>query len=245
MESPWKLSFIALLAIMSSACSSTYQQIRLVPEPYGEAEYRQDLDGITLENHGLAELPPELVAQVQACNADGVPVVTSSGSPVMEKVPILPNETSFYKLSITNNTDHVLRLSPMVAKVFDPAGVEHDQLSKADMESLLLSERRCPSTQELTSHLRRVKIIDRNVELLPGSTFTGYMAFFVPRDSQLIPGMWKLALYEIPSETDAAGKVSKTVKFEVRTNVHKFIDTYQRKGLMAPPERIASEEVTG
>ncbi len=49
---------------------------------------------------------------------------------------------------------------------------------------------------------------------------TRYVSF-LPRISisMSVPGMWKLAVYEIPTKVDDTGKVTKTARFEFRQNL--------------------------
>ena len=85
-----------------------------------------------------------------------------------------------------------------------------------------------------------VKIFDRNNEVLPKTTVTGWM-FFKPA-KVLMPGTWKLAVYEVPVVTDDAGRVTKTTKFDLRTVVKKFVDTYRSEGMFSESKLVKSEE---
>lgn len=71
---------------------------------------------------------------------------------------------------------------------------------------------------------------------------TSWLAFQPP--SWPIPGMSKLAIYEVPVAVNEAGGVTKTTRFEIREVVKKFVDTYRQENPFAPKKLAESKEAT-
>lgn len=232
-----------IVSVMLIGCGpTTFTRVRFSQEPYSPSENKQTKEDITIEIKNLDSFPPEFIANIQKCDTtDGKLYVDSNGEPVMEKTIALPKSSTLQKISITNKTGHIVRLNSTVIAAFDPADNQYDTLSKQEIASYLMQERPCPNTQRLINQLNLVKIINRNTELLPNRTLTGYLVY-KPHDPNL-PGIWKLSFYEVPVETDAAGKVTKTVNFDFRRVVKKHIDTYKRDNMLATPVKISSELV--
>ena len=86
-----------------------------------------------------------------------------------------------------------------------------------------------------------LKIFSRNVEIVPGTNFTGYLVFH-PTSIEMT-GIWKLALYDIPVQSNDAGKVTKTTRFEIRSMAKHYIDHYSQQNPLAPAVLTSSEEV--
>ena len=203
---------------------------------------KQTKENLTIERPYLEEVPPEFSAVVQKCQVEtGKMFVDAAGKPVMEKAFVVPAKSALEKISITNNTDHVVRLNSAVITYFDPADNQYNSLTKDEIKSYVQQERPCLSTNALLNQLSTIKMIDRNTELLPNRTYTGYL-IFMPRDLN-IAGTWKFSMYEIPVETDAAGKVTKTVQFDFRDELKKYRTTYRRENALAPAVVVSKEEM--
>lgn len=234
---------ILTIALAASACASTFTNTRMEFDPYSQDEFRQSSDGVVVENYPMDKAPPELVAQAQRCSGMTL-LVDSTGNPVTERVGLFGGDDMVYKLTITNNTDHVIRLNGMVVRLFDPTNNQYEPLDRDALGASIYMHRPCPSTQsQVLPRLNLVKMLNHVDELVPGTSTTGYLFFDTTKDTQQVPGIWKLGLYEIPAATDDAGAVVKTVKFELRTIARKYEDTYFQKGIFAAPELRDSVEI--
>lgn len=236
--------FLSLLFMLFiSGCGPIVsQQTRFEWKPYDKNEYKQEKDGVIVEIKERKEFPDTFYAQVQACNEYGQPLITTDQTPVMEKVKFASANQYWEQLAITNNTDHVLRLNQVVIRLFDPAGNQNEPISKDDLIAQFSANRPCTSSNQAVNQFRLIKIIDRNVEILPSTTFTGWLAFTPP--SLQTPGIWKLAVYEVPAKVDESGKVTKTTKFELKTFLKKYSETYRQEGVFEPKKLMESKEVT-
>lgn len=238
---------VALILAGTAACGPLVRtQVRMDAEPYSAKEWRQTKDGITVELVAVKALPPEFSAQAQACNEQGQPLVDAQGQPVVETVALVSSDygENITKVAIANSTQHVLYLNRVVVHTIDPAGNKYDLLSKNQLQALLQSARPCPSTGGLLTRFATVKVFDRaNAEVDPGDSWTGYIVTGpVNHDVFFVPGTWKLALYEIPVATDAAGNVTKTTSFDLRTVTKKYLDTYQAANMFSSFELVSTKE---
>ena len=48
---------------------------------------------------------------------------------------------------------------------------------------------------------------------------------------------------DLPTQTDPAGNVTRRTRFELRTAVVKYVDTFQSDGFMKPERLVKSEQV--
>ena len=234
---------VVCLAFILVGCGpTTFTRTRIAFEPYAQDENKKTDFGITIERYDLDKIPAEFYTTIQDCNpANGKLYIDSYGEPVMKKELALPKNAMVEKIAITNNTGHVVRLNTTVITAFDPADNQYNTLSKQEIASYLMQERPCPNTKQLANQLNLVKLIDRNTELLPNRTTTGYLVY-KPYDPS-IPGVWKLSFYELPVETNAAGIPTKTVNFNFRSVCKKYTDTYRRENAFATPLKISTEEL--
>jgi len=221
-----------------------------------DKEQLRDLGYVSIENVKLdpSRLPPSITTRVPrtAKNQQGelVYVVASDKSLFLDEHSVFPPGTSFYGLTITNKTDHVIRLTSAVIRLFDPAGSDYSPITKQDL-SALWDDQFPPSyplaTADRTSYallqksINNLKLVTPQVELLPNVPFTGYLAF-QPNDPQLT-GVWKLSIYDIPVEVDPAGIVKKTVKTEFNSSLEKWKYTYEAKNMMSKKELRGKEKV--
>jgi len=234
---------VLLCLVLASGCGPMiFTRTHMERLPYNASEYRQEKSGLIVEYKEQKNLPPEFNVNVQSCDKQNQPLVNSKGAPVMTSMFVLPQGCLLFKYDITNNTDHVVRLNSAVIRLFDPAGNDYEPLDKDSLTQLILSEQRCQSIQTaVLPKIKLMKLIGKNSELLPDLTTKGYLVF--KPANQNLPGTWALRLYEIPVKTDAAGRVTQTEKFEVRSILKKFIYTYRKESLFARAVKIDTREV--
>lgn len=229
---------VALMHVMGCGPVMS-QKDRWAWKAYDDREWTQEHDGIVVENHSRQTFPSELMASAQKCQGNQL-VVDYNNQPVMEQVYLPPPGARFWDITITNNTDHVVRMNRAVFRLFDPSGNQYEPLSVDEMQAMLSTNRPCPSTQQLLPHFKMAKFYNRNVEIVPKTSFSGFVVF---KPATLnVPGVWKVAIYEIPAQTDEAGKVTKTTGFEVRSVETHYIDHYYQESAFAQPVLKNSEE---
>lgn len=231
-----------IVAILFGCGPTTFTQIRYELKPFDEKEGKQSKEGVTVEVSLMKEMPPPFYATVQGCNEQGQPEVDYAGRPVVRNVALHNDTQLWYRFAFTNGTDHVIRFNSVVIRLFDPAGNQWEPLTKDDLMADFLANFPCPAGQQVVSQFRTIKIIDRNAEILPDTTLTGWLAF-KPADWR-IPGIWKLAIYEVPVATGKAGKVTRTTRFEYRFVIKKFAETYRQESPFAKPQLVESHEVS-
>lgn len=240
------LCLLLVTSLLAMACGPQIsKQVRYEWQDYNAAESKQTSEGITVENKPVKEFPPTFYVTVQDCDKNtGSPYVDDYKKPVMAKVPVTAPGQFWFQVAVTNNTDHVVRLNSVVIRFFDPASNQFEPLSKDDIAADYSSTRGACLVQasQGTSQIKSIKLVDRNAELLPNTTITGWLAF--KPDKLDIPGVWKLSIYEVPVATDEAGKVTKTTKFEIRQVVKKFVDTYRSENAFSPSKLVETQEVT-
>jgi hypothetical protein len=188
------LSGVVVILLLALACApTTFTQTRLQWRPYNEAEYKQAKDGIIIEMRDVRQLPEAFFATVPACDRAGRLLINQYGNPVTERVSLAAPGQFWEQVAITNQTDHIVRLNTVAIRLFDPSGNQLEPLTKEDLESAFLSRRPCPSSQQAARQIRAIKLIDRNMEIVPNSTASGWIAFAPP--SMQMPGVWKFAFY--------------------------------------------------
>lgn len=231
--------FLIALGLMGCG-TTTYTRTHLDFEPVAAAQNTQTKSGITIERSMVTGSPFDFFATVQDCTpCTGKMHANSDGTPVMKRLVALPQNAKVEKMTITNNTGHTIHLNPAVFAAFDPMDNQFDILSKEEITSCLMRERPCASTEQLAQHLSHMNIIDRNTELPPNSTTTGYLVYEI---KGRIPGIWRLSIRGLPVETDSAGSPTKTVNFDFMSICKIYKDTYQIKAF-AKPAYVSTEEV--
>lgn len=242
------LSLVTVLLVLVWGCgpviTETFRYEIKTMEP---AKNLQDLGFIVIENVKLKELPPALLVDVPQLSAEGKVLVDDKGKMKMQKASLFPAGTLFYSINITNKTDHVVRLTTAVIRLFDPASNDYTPLSYDDLYSLWNTNYMSWASYDyqgfsgLTNRLKTLKIIDQRTELLPNLPYKGYIAF-QPADLRLT-GTYKLTFYDIPVEVDAAGKVTKTVRAEFFSQLEKWKYLYEAKNAFSKPELKSKEKV--
>lgn len=129
-----------------------------------------------------------------------------------------------YELTILNDTGHILRFSRSVIRLQDDLGNSYEAAMKADLEDMVDAYAQQFAARQMTidiptakGRIKALKILDQNLELLPGLTEKVYATFNYPQEAaQFLSGKsyLKLMLYEIPVETNDAGEVQKTTNIE-------------------------------
>jgi len=246
-------ALLAICFVSVAACGgSTIVRDTYEIGGYTPSQLNQENGGVRATFKVIGPGEPELAAQVQACDprtgapavyadAQG-PTLADNGKPIMETISLAPKGTWWVKVSLENSTDHVIRLDHAVVKLIDPASNTHELLSKDDVVALLRASRSCRTTATAADQLQVVKFFQRQTEILPGSSYSAWLAFN-PRQTSLIPGTWKTSLYEVPIETDQAGAVTKTTRFELPTRIIKYRETYKSGGMFGSDKLISRDEV--
>ncbi len=240
MTHTWSLVLLAVAAFGCGPINSTRHRYTFTP--YAASEYRQSKDGLIVELEDINRIPENFFATVQACNGM-VPLVDQYGAPVTERICLVPPGHIIEKASITNNTGHVVRLNQATVRLFDPAGQQYEWLGYEEVQAALLSARPCSTTSAGLNQLRLVKLFNRNIEIVPDTTFTGYLMFH-PANGGAMPGTWKFSFYELPVKTNDAGQPVKTTRFEIRTVLKHYVDYYRQDSVLAPPVLVRSEELS-
>ncbi len=225
---------LCLLVALTGCMQTTRTFTRVEFKPYSAAEQVQEKEGVVFESHDVQEWPATFYADVQMCNEARQPIIDSKGLPIMERISFAQSNQWWEKYSITNNTDHVLRLNRTIIRLFDPAGNEYEAVDKNEISATLLANRPCMTTHEALPRIKLIKMFDRNTEVLPKTTSTGWIAFSTA--SINLPGLWKVAIYEVPVEVDAAGVPTKTTHFEFRAIAKAYEEVWKGKELVSRTE---------
>ena len=188
------------------------------------------------------EYPPSFTATVQRCDAAGRMIVDSLGQPVNERVSMARPGQMWEQIALTNQTDHVLRLNSVVIRLFDPSGNQIEPLTWGDIQAELMAVRPCQSSMFAVQQFRVNKVFDRNMEIVPGSTSTFWLAFRPP--SVQMTGTWRYTVYEVPVRVDSTGRPTKTTQFDLRVTAKQIVDTLHRESLLAPVKVVSSKEVS-
>ena len=133
-----------------------------------------------------------------------------------------------FELTMTNETGHILMFDRLAMKLQDEFGEVADALTQFDLIDFVDFEHKEDKAQgnfwkaaPLKSKIRRLKLVDRNFELVPNITERGYISFNIEKlnaygyNNYLAARKYlKILLYEIPVKTDSAGTITKTTNFE-------------------------------
>jgi hypothetical protein len=224
-------SFITatLVTALATGCATTYTQTRWVTHPLsgdpetgeGGTDIKQQHDGVSIERHTVRERTADMVGP----ECGGGPITFKRGVPVIES------------LRISNGTDHVLRLSNITVKLFDPQG---------DASDLVFDKTEADHKVEVAlscTHVNKLRWLNRSVEILPHSTWSGYAMFDTSAHPLRSTGTWKFGFYEVPTETDAVGNVTKTTVFEFNIVTKRIVDTFT-KPAFGTPSLVGSMETS-
>lgn len=261
MKNNKRVYFLVVAVVASILLSScTLPPVRVneyVVKPYGGDQFVQKKHGVEVEMLGAPQIVtdgnkiPAIFEQTAIrCNANGVPMTGTSGaansfgslfqtSAPTETVRLLQPGMWLQKISITNNTRHILRFNDVAVRLFDPSGNQADPIGHNEMRADLLSARPCPTSNQVAASIARIPLLNKNVEIVPHTSFTGYL-IFSPQNP--ISGVWKVALYEVPVATDRAGRVTRTTQFVIRSVLKHYVATYKR-AFGKPPVLVSRQEV--
>lgn len=239
-----KLSFAILAAVtILAACGpATFTRTRTEYAPMSAGEFRQEKDNVIVELRPGTQLPPNFFANVPRCDQLGRVIVDRRGEPYMDQVSLARPNQIWQEMAITNHTDHVVRMNGVVIRLFDPSGGQYEALTRDDMAALLYNERPCFSTQQAGAVFRSVKIFDRNIEVVPGTTSTFWVPFLPAAKN--MTGVWKFSVYEVPSKVDSTGRPTKTTQFHMRLVAREITETLHRDGPGAQPKVISTTETS-
>jgi hypothetical protein len=101
-----------------------------------------------------------------------------------------------------------------VLRLFDPGATPYEPLTFDDVRAELGVRHPCGITPASEAAMRTVKIFNRNIEIVPETTSSFWVAF--KPTTLMVEGVWKFSAYEIPSVVDEAGRPTRTVRFEMR-----------------------------
>lgn len=237
-----RLGALALLIGVVGCGPATFTRKTFVWEPFDARETRQQRDNVTVELKFVDELPPSFFASAARCDPLGRIVVDKNGRQVLERISLGTIDQVWQQVAVTNDTQNVIRFNGVVVRLFDPAGTQYSVLTKGDLQAELLSKRPCPSTQQALGIFAANPIFDRNIEIVPGTTSTFWVAFRPA--TRAMQGVWKIALYDVPVSLDPAGRPLRTTRFETRIAVKEVSETYRRDSLMAKPQLLERTEST-
>jgi len=210
----------------------------------------QDTADLRFEFSSAKQLPPAAMgkAPILMSNGQMLREGSSLGTFALEADPthkpqlldqsIFPTSMVIFPVTITNNTDHVVRLTTAVIRVFDPSGSDFSPVTSEDIQLEWYSMFPVWQSYDPASYavfltkVKTAKLITPGTELLPKLPYKGYLVF--KPTSLEVPGVWKLTMYDIPVEVDPAGKVTKTVMVEYRSELVKYNCVYMTKGLGSP-----------
>ncbi|GEM_PF-3247492 len=234
--------FVIAVSLLSSACSPmTFTRTVMDWQPYDHNEMSQRKSGVVAQLKWITpgSLPSDFYFRVQACNRYGQLLVDQLGHPVFENVSPASNQQMWEKIALTNNTRHVIRLNQVVIRLFDPNGNQIRPLTRNDVASAFLQRRPCSSSNIALDEFRRINIFNRNLEVVPGTTSTFWVAF--PTVAANLPGVWKFALYEVPVRVDATGRATKTTQFDIRMVAKEVVETYRAANIFAPSVLVSAK----
>lgn len=238
----WLAFALAGAALLSACGPATFSRKSVVWEPYEAAESRQRKDNVTVDISFVDQLPPSFTVTVARCNQLGQILVDNNGRPVTEQLTLGTIDQAWQKVAITNGTENVIRLNSVVIRLFDPGANQYPALTFDDLRTLLYSKRPCASTEQAMNLFRANTIFDRNMEIVPGTTTTFWVAF--KPASRMMPGLWKFALYDVPVSVDPAGRPTRTTRFETRIAVKEVTETFRQESITAKPQLIERRETT-
>lgn len=253
-----RVHLVSILAamILASACGPSFSTQRRYQTSFvSPDEKEQNKGSLTVKipppSMKPFEVPAPFLGVRIKVDRTGKVEADDKGQPILVNEELVPwkldkNDNSAYRywvweVRFNNTTDHVVKLQGAVIRMFDPADGEVEPMSRADLDNelpLFLNGQQFRLLPENQAKLRKIRMADQNLELLPGRETVAYLVF--PNNGMV--GAWKLALYDITTETDEAGKPKTKVKFDFNIDQKKFADTYKHEGFNEPL-LVSSEEV--
>lgn len=252
----YSLGVMLIAAVTITACGPSFSTIRRYQTAYANpADKEQNKGSLVVKipppSMKPLEVPSAFVGVKVKVDRTGKVEVDEKGNPLLVNEELVPwkysKETSAYyrywvwEVRLNNTTDHVIKLQGSVIRMFDPADNEVEALSRDDLQSeipLVLDGQQFRMLPENQTKFKRLRMADQNLELLPGRETVAYLVF--PNNGMV--GTWKLALYDITTETDDAGKPKSKVRFEFNIDQKVYADTYKAEGF-DQPVLISTEEI--
>ena len=195
------LAFLVLVSMMVLGCFGP-SIVKLVQfSPASEGGNRQEQSGVIFEVTAVSQsdiLAGKFPELTYSYKDPSVPY----GMGATTTYYLLGKNVQF-KVSVTNNTGHVLKFAGTVIKLVDDANNMYDELDKTTLNSL---------APLASAQITKLRYLDQNVQILPDMAWTGYAAFGVSPDS--ISPTFKLAVYELVTKTDEAGVAKEKSRFE-------------------------------
>jgi hypothetical protein len=250
----FKFALVAALAL--NACTATRQVLRSDIRLHGDGKQTQD--GLSIE---------AAVKDIQSMGKDArlskkVDAVrrTDAGPVEMQLGWILLNPPAF-QVKVTNTTGHVVKMTGAVFKLIDQAGNLYDATTKdrmaaqqADAISTLEGQGITltpASKSQLNAAVRNLKLLDSNTEFLPDMSETFFLSFDIGVEpTEQAVNQWlsqqaalRLKIYEVPTQTDPAGAITKRVAFEFPVDVKTVRETYE-DSMIGGSKLVSSESVS-
>lgn len=244
-----KLSVVAIFALLS-ACAGSRELLRNEMKLKGDANVTKE--GLTVIarvlDEGAMAKEPRLVKTVDVARQGHV-----------MQVPWMLLTPPVFEVKITNKTGHVVKMTGAVFKLVDAAGNLYDALPKDkaiahEMDAADAVARQGIVVPESSKHqiaqgIKQLKVLDENTQLLPDLSDTFFLSFELPIEpTGEALSTWlatqtslQLKIYEVPTQTNDAGAVTKRVAFEFPLVVTTYRDTYE-VGLMGS-KLLSSQEV--
>ena len=237
------LSFVS--AVIFSGCSPKLSTARYYKTPEirlaQNVQSSQTQGGITIEMKPLDNKEYEKPFYVQNIDVTYTPVLSSTPATKVETVVI----SFFYKLTpfsvtISNNTDHILRMGaskvvyinpnsdePILA--LDKLSIREDIKNQIPIYNYMLSniQTKYPQTHSdflgmelqkaISDIINQIKFINGfDKEIMPSMKVSGILAF--PIDPEKI-SEGKISFIDMISKTDAAGNATEKVRFDYKTSL--------------------------
>lgn len=145
-----------------------------------------------------------------------------------------------FELKVTNKTGHVMRFTGAVIKLIDAAGNMHEPMDKDDISSewtkIIGKEskdgiftKKITNVDPMIDSIKKLKVIDNNTDILPDYTTEGYLIFGPLKSPEEMKSLTqvKLAIYDLVTETDAAGNPKAKQSFEWSFDIAEQQETVQ------------------
>lgn len=232
-------------AAIFSGCSPKLYTTRYTKTPEirlaQNVQSSQTQGGITIELKPLDDKEYEKSFYKQKINVTYTPVLSST--PVTEAKEFIIqfyNKLTPFSVTITNNTDHILRMKDSRVVYIDPnsdepvlaldkQGIKEDIKNQIPTYNLTLLDLQKAYPQTLPASLEadlnkalidiinQIKFINGfNMEIMPGMKVSGTLLF--PIDPVKI-SEGKISFIDMISKTDAAGNAIEKVRFDYKTNL--------------------------
>ena len=184
---------------------------------------------------GLATMAAAAAPAVQPANQ-----ANGQGTKTVEK-PFLPSNMMVFKVDIKSDINHVINFEKSYFLLKDPTGRIHKAKPIAAEANWSQINWCATAEQSQAYHSRMNSLKDMQTTiLLPKDNQTLYVAF--APNSKEVPGEWKLYMYEIPVNTNAAGITTATDHFNSKVVVKKWETTFKKFKENGTFEKVETKE---